>query len=284
MVDSLSSVNGLSSSYDGASQVDFLARRQRMLQKLMKQMDTNNDGTISKDEFVSASEKMQAERQGDTANMPSPEELFAGADSNGDQSLSVDELSTMLNKMHRERAHMRGGQGSEGIGSAGRTGMRQRMLQDMMKAMDSNNDGAVSKDEFLAAASQLQTESQSDATSTSVFASIFSQADTNGDGSLSKDELLGLIEKITSGHGSGAGPGRVWWHDGMKGAAGASSSASSDTSSSSATATDPADSNKDGEVSLSERMAYLFKLMARYQQAQEAGSNGGTDTVTDTLA
>lgn len=100
-------------------------------QKLLKQMDTDSDGKVSKQEFAAFGEKMKAHRArgahgGDaaasaSANAPAPpsaDDMFAKADTDGDGSLSIENLSAMISE-HETHAAARGGEGHGGAHGAG---------------------------------------------------------------------------------------------------------------------------------------------------------------------
>ena len=110
--------------------------RSELAQKMLNTMDTDQSGSVSKEEFVAFGQKLSAQgpatqRANATkplsgANAPAPpsaDKLFAAADQNGDQSLSVDELSSMLaqGETHARAAQGNGNAqgGSGGPGSAG---------------------------------------------------------------------------------------------------------------------------------------------------------------------
>jgi len=100
-------------------------------QKMLKDLDADQDGSVSKAEFLAGAERMKAQAStAQAANAPKPpsgagaptrpsaDQLFASADQNGDQSLSVDELSSMLaaGEAHAKAAHSGkpGGAGAAG--------------------------------------------------------------------------------------------------------------------------------------------------------------------------
>ena len=110
--------------------------RSELAQKMLNTMDTDQNGSVSREEFVAFGQKLSAQspatqRANTTmplsgANAPAPpsaDKLFAAADQNGDQSLSVDELSSMLaqGETHARAAQGNGNAqgGSGGPGSAG---------------------------------------------------------------------------------------------------------------------------------------------------------------------
>jgi hypothetical protein len=89
-----------------------------------------------------------------------------------------------------------GGQGKGGQGGAPMMGCQQRF-----DTMDTNKDGKVSKEEFLAAPHQRENPEQ-----------IFKEMDTNGHGYLTKDEFcsgkgMGMGRGMGQGMGQGMGKG-----------------------------------------------------------------------------
>jgi EF hand len=111
--------SGIGSSF---SNVSLTTNAQERAQKLMKQMDTDADGKVSKQEFTAFGENMKAKGprppsggQGAApqgANAPTPpsaDDMFAKADTDGDGSLSIENLSAMMSQ-HETHAAARGGQ------------------------------------------------------------------------------------------------------------------------------------------------------------------------------
>jgi Ca2+-binding EF-hand superfamily protein len=85
---------------------------------------------------------------------------------------------------------------------------------------------------------------------------MFSSMDSDGDGSVSESELTAFAEKAQSGPSSGPPPGPPPGGAPPTGGADEASSSSSSSSSTSSSQTyDALDTNKDGVVSLSERLA-----------------------------
>jgi hypothetical protein len=145
-------IGSISSSTAGLSNI--AAMRQKMFSK----MDADGNGSVSKDEFLKAAEKMQAQRPkaAEAQNMPSPEEIFKQADTNGDGSLSKDEFAALTDKMDEQRTKMGGPGGKGGAkaaakannGSSSADGQNSQSNTD--DPADTNGDGTVSLEERLA--------------------------------------------------------------------------------------------------------------------------------------
>jgi hypothetical protein len=162
-----------------------------------------------------------------------------------------------------------GGSGTSGLSGAAMSAMREKMAERLKKDMDTDQNGTVSKAEFVEFGKKLGTKAPSGAPSAD---ELFAKADTNGDKELSMDELSGMIAEAQSrmpapGQAAGArggagGPppgGGGGPPPGSGGAKGGGSASASSSSSSKSVVADPADANGDGKVSASEQLAYELK-------------------------
>jgi hypothetical protein len=174
-----------------------------------------------------------------------------------------------------------------------------RMAEKMLKDLDSDGDGAISKSE-LAKASQTSASSSSSSTSkadsadTASLDELFKAMDADGDGSVSKSELSAFLEKAGPPQGpppaggpppSGGPPGPPRDEANPVETSSTSTKASNTSStSSSSLSTDPADTNADGTVSTEERMAFAYQqLMAALQRLGESASRSeSTSTLSVT--
>jgi hypothetical protein len=183
--------------------------------------------------------------------------------------------------------------------SAMRKQMADRMADRMLKDLDTDGDGKISKSELLkasqaAASSSSSGSSSSSSTDSASLDALFTALDSDGDGSVSKAELSAFVEKTApkeppSGAPPAGGPPPGGPPPPMSGTDSASSSSSTDASgSTSATSTsatnDPADTDNDGTVSAQERMVYAYKqLMAALQSMSETASqNANTASINVT--
>ncbi|MBY5425029.1 EF-hand domain-containing protein [Rhizobium leguminosarum] len=127
------------------------------LASLLSDLDTDGDGSISKDEFVAGRPFDVTEDQAGT--------LFDSFDSEGAGSLSVDALTEAMSAEQSQR--------SEGPPPPAEDDQSQSLLSDL----DTNGDGLVTLDEFMAGKPEDVTESQA--------SQLFSLLDTSDTGSLS---------------------------------------------------------------------------------------------------
>ncbi len=138
-------------------------------------IDANGDGKIAKSEFLA----FQIERV---------DEGFERADANADGTLSKEEAATMF-----QRGGPRPGAGAPG----GQGGRPPFMGGGGIAQMDSDGDGAVSQEEFLAASRERQQ-------------GFFKMLDANADGKVTQkeaEEAMGRMRDRFRG-GQGQGPGR----------------------------------------------------------------------------
>ena len=169
----------------GLSNLNLTSSVRERAQQLMKEMDTDTDGQVSKQEFAAFGAKMKASGARGTerpdgapprgANAPTPpstDQLFAKADTDGNGSLNLDNLSAMLAE-HETRASARGGGhppggpggaggpppggmggpppgGGAGGASAGTTSSNQSSSSSNRDPADTDHDGKVSAAEKLA--------------------------------------------------------------------------------------------------------------------------------------
>ncbi len=165
--------------------------------------------------------------------------------------------------------------------------MAERMAERMMKDLDADGDGAISKGELANASKAAANSPSSDATGsassvTSSLDDLFKALDSDGDGVISKSELSSFMEKAgpptggPQGSAHAGGPPSGPPPDASSTGAGDSSTSSSSTSS---TKSDPADTNGDGTVSAEERMAFAYQqLLAALQRTGSLAGDGAATT------
>ncbi len=132
----------------------------------------------------------------------------------------------------------------------------------MFKKIDSNADNSISKDEFLAGIKKQ------DGDSDEKLLKMFEETDSDGDGKISQAENEAALQKMAQG---GQRPQGMQGPPPTKGAQGSSQTNSSESASSSTTY-DVRDTNKDGEVSVQEKLEYIMKLIEDNQKADAAES------------
>lgn len=151
-----------------------LLRRAKMM---VMRLDTTGNGYVTQDEFMAATTKRFArlDRNGD--GKLSPDELgkrFDKLDANHDGVVTRDEFLAAATTMYRQFDTQHNGRvtASEIAASPKAQERAAHGADRAIKRMDSNGDGVVSQDEFLAAAHKR-----------------FSRLDKNGDGSITADEM-----------------------------------------------------------------------------------------------
>ena len=137
---------------------------------MLKRMDRNGDETITKDEL--------------------PQRLksrFESMDENGDGILDESEQNAMLERIKKMRGGQKKGQGPNGQQAAGPEGGRRGAnFPQLLKKMDKNADGQLTKDEMPERMQQR-----------------FESMDTNGNGVFDKDEQVAVIERMQQRGGKG---------------------------------------------------------------------------------
>ena len=155
MVSSVSSLSGSAwtSAMSQSGGVDLSAMRQKMLEKMYQDMDADGDSSISKDEFVTATEEMRTNMpQGmGSSDMPAAEDIFDEYDSDGDGTLSEDEFATYTSKMAPPPPPMGGpmGPGDPESESSASSSVEETEATTNDPA-DTNDDGEVTLQEQLA--------------------------------------------------------------------------------------------------------------------------------------
>lgn len=203
-------------------------------QQMFNKTDANGDSSLSKDELLAALEDAPKGKDGEDASAMA-EKMFADMDTDQDGTISQSEYSSFQPKFDSSTAST--------LLSAQEGPPERPSAEDMMAETDADGDGVISKDEL---ATVLQQHAQNGQGGPSVD-EMFSDMDSDGDGSVSMEELTAFADKAPSG----PPPGGAAPTGGAQAAGGTSSTSEEDDEES----YDPLDTNKDGVVSLSERMA-----------------------------
>ncbi|MGO8081985.1 EF-hand domain-containing protein [Rhizobium leguminosarum] len=163
LFDSFDSESTGSLSVDALAEAMSAQRSQRPggddLASLLSDLDTDGDGSISKDEFVAGRPSDVTEDQAGT--------LFDSFDSEGAGSLSVDALTEAMSAEQSQRSE----------GPPPPPPAEDDQSQSLLSDLDTNGDGLVTLDEFMAGKREDVTESQA--------SQVFSLLDTSETGSLS---------------------------------------------------------------------------------------------------
>lgn len=138
----------------------------------------------------------------------------------------------------------------------------------MFKKLDVNADGGIDKEEFLANIKKQDGDTEEK------LLKMFEETDTDADGKISQAENEAVMKKMQQG-GKPKGPPPSQGAD-----------ASSQSSSSSSTTYDIRDTDKDGEVSIQEKLAYILKQLeenAKTESTQSEYNSTGQSTESSSL-
>jgi len=257
----MSTISGISSASSAWS--DMSAMRAQMKERMFAKVDKDGSGGVDKTELQGLLDDV-AKKTGVTNSSTTTDQMFSKLDTNGDGSLSSDELDKGMKDILPPPPA--GGGFTKAQGDSGASGSAGQ--DDLFGKVDTDGDGLVSKVEMqifmakmasaggsdsasstgTASSSSSSTDTSSTSSTSAGSSDSFASLDTNGDDSLSKAEFEA---------GRPGGGGRPQGAGGMPppppaggGGAGGSSSTTS-----SSTTYDPLDTNKDGVVSIQERLA-----------------------------
>ncbi|MDU8358710.1 XopAW family type III secretion system calcium-binding effector [Pseudomonas syringae group sp. J309-1] len=154
--------NNSYSSYTSSSA--STAASKKFQEQLLAKLDTDGDGSVSKDE-LSAANSSSDSKDGITVTLS---EAFSSLDANEYDSLDADELAALTPPLPPS------GQPATDV------------AEDLLSALDTDGDGAINSDELTAGLSS--------AGSTADSAQVFDALDTNKDGTVSLDELTASLQ------------------------------------------------------------------------------------------
>lgn len=159
-------INAISSSYSSYTSSTTASNQSKRFQEiLLNKLDADEDGSISKKELSSA--LSNDTKDGITVSLS---EAFSSLDSDEDDNLSAEELAAFAPPPPPQQ---------NGFDVAS-------LAQDLLGALDSDVDGAVSSDELSSALSNAGSSSDS--------SKVFSALDTNEDGTVSLEELTAALQ------------------------------------------------------------------------------------------
>jgi len=236
----MTTISSVSSAWSGAS-VQRASRPPPSPERLLSKIDADGSGSVSDTELQGLLDDV-AKKTG-VSSQTSAADLVKQYDANGDGTLNADELGkTLQSVLPPPPSTMAFAQSRSGDSSSAATG---QAGDDLFGKVDSDGDGAVSQTELQAL---LEAMSGGTASKTGVSSDqVFSQLDADGDGSLSEAEFDAGRPSGAEGEAGGMqAMGGMPPPPGGPGGAGGSSSAAS---------YDPLDTNEDGVVSATERLA-----------------------------
>lgn len=216
---------------------------QQMQQALFAKADVNGDGQLSSDEFMSIGQNLPQPGNGGPPRPIRGGDLFGG-------NFSPETMGSLLSAQ-QDRADK---------------------LTNLFNAADTDGDGQVTADELAANLATTAGSSASSSDLAAKAASLIKAGDTNGDGSMSLAEFQAIAPPPHHHRGGNDGDA----DDGAASAAASTTSTAGAASASSGVTYDPADTNKDGQVSMSELLASL--------QASQGSFSGFSSEASDLLA
>lgn len=246
----MTTISSVSSAWSSAS-VQRASRPGPSPERLLSKIDADSSGGVDSTELQGLLDKV-AKKTGTTSDT-SATDLLTQYDANGDGNLNADELGKTMESIMPARSTMDFAQSrnstdgtdstSAAIGEAG---------DDLFGKVDSDGDGAVSKTELQALLEAMSggTASQTGVSSDDAFAAL----DTDSDGSLTQAEFEAGRPTGDGAQTAGMPPGGAGGAGGPRGAGGPGGPGGAG-GTSEATTYDPLDTNEDGEVSLTERLA-----------------------------
>jgi len=255
----MTTISSVSSAWSSAS-VQRASRPGPSPERLLSKIDADGSGGVDSTELQGLLDKV-AKKTGTTSDT-SAADLLTQYDANGDGNLNADELGKTMESIMPARSTMDFAQsrnsteGTEGTESTDSTSAATgKAGDDLFGKVDSDGDGAVSQTELQALLEAMSggTASQTGVSSDDAFAAL----DTDSDGSLTQAEFDAGRPSGDGAQASGMPPGGAGGAGGPRGAGGPGGPGGTGGagSTSETTTYDPLDTNEDGVVSLTERLA-----------------------------
>ena len=243
----MTTISSVSSAWSSAS-VQRASRPGPSPERLLSKIDADGSGGVDSTELQGLLDKV-AKKTGTTSDT-SAADLLTQYDANGDGNLNADELGKTMESIMPARSTMDFAQ-SRNIadGTDSTSAATGKAGDDLFGKVDSDGDGAVSQTELQALLEAMSggTASQTGVSSDDAFAAL----DTDGDGSLTQAEFDAGRPSDDGAQAGGMPPGGAGGPRGAGGPGGAGGAGGT----SETTTYDPLDTNEDGVVSLTERLA-----------------------------
>jgi Ca2+-binding EF-hand superfamily protein len=260
----MSTINGASSSSNVWAALN--TQRTQHQAKMFAKVDTDGSGSVSQTELSTMLDDV-SKKTG--TNLGDSKELFSKMDSNADGQLSSAELDAGMKALMPSPSTMEFAQ-SHTLGGSNNS------QEDHFAKVDTDGDGAVSKDEFQALSDKIKADTGKDANQD------FSRLDTDGDGQLSKTEFDAGRPQPPEGQQAAKGAGGPPPAGGPGGPPPAGGAGGAKSASSSDTTYDTLDTNQDGVVSEVERMVGELAQKIYAQVAQNL--SGSRDSSLSAMA
>eukprot|EP01030_Chromulinospumella_sphaerica_P009603 gene9603-9415_t len=249
----MTTISSVSSAWSSAS-VQRASRPGPSPERLLSKIDADGSGGVDSTELQGLLDKV-AKKTGtsSTSSDSSAADLLTQYDANGDGNLNADELGKTMESIMPARSTMDFAQSRNSTDSTdSASAATGEAGDDLFGKVDSDGDGAVSKTELQALLEAMSggTASQTGVSSDDAFAAL----DSDSDGSLTQAEFEAGRPTGDGAQAAGMPPGGAGGAGGPRGAGGPGGPGGAG-GTSEATTYDPLDTNEDGEVSLTERLA-----------------------------
>ncbi|EGH73511.1 XopAW family type III secretion system calcium-binding effector [Pseudomonas syringae] len=209
----ISGISSSFSSYTSSTSATSSTSNKKFQEELLAKLDTDGDGSIAKNELSSALSSNS--KDGVTVSLS---KAFSDLDSNDDDSLDADELAAMtppppppMQSVDEQAEDLLGALDSDGDGAISsdelttglsNTGSTTNSNQ-VFDALDTDEDGTVSLEELVAGMQPQQpsagmSSAQVSTSSATESTSLFSTLDSNSDDSISASELSAALKQSDS--------------------------------------------------------------------------------------
>jgi Ca2+-binding EF-hand superfamily protein len=232
---------------------------------MFSKIDANSDNSVSKEEFIAARPKNVSESKAT--------ELFSKLDTEGTGNISQTQFDEGMekNKPQNDSATLQNMLGSAILSALMQLGQQSSSAntgsEDKFSQIDTDGNGAVSKEEFVNNRPENVTEEMA--------SNLFASLDTEGTGSISQSQLESGMESAKGPKNSGGPPPAGG--PPPSGGAGKASGTENEESSSGTNNYDELDTNQDGKVSASE-------LLAGLSSAQENSTDSETKAILSAIS
>ncbi|MCK9371821.1 MAG: EF-hand domain-containing protein [Sulfuricurvum sp.] len=182
---------------------------EKMAQELLNSLDTDKSGSIDKAEFSAAAQALASSSSSSTTDSSSANDIFSTLDTDSSGSMSTEEFVTALKNMkppEHAQGEREGGMPPPPPGGmppppppSESSSSESESATEIFSALDTNQDGTISSEEFMALFEEKSSESTTASTETTATASTETETDD-----AFKTMRNDMLQKILSYYGSNA--------------------------------------------------------------------------------